>query len=155
MRIRFDTKSVYVPRTGKFLEFAAISLGLGTTGRSTIYREVLVDTGASHTTFPLSIALQLGVDLDSLPTTTFKTASGHQLKGYIANLNLSIRSPENSRTGWDWKDDVIFADIRTSLFGVLGNESFLEHFKLELDTEDESFHLEENSRSPGQALSYD
>ncbi len=154
MRLQFDTKSVHIPRNGKFLEYPAISLGIGATGTSPIFREVLIDTGASHTTLPLSLADQLGIDLKSLDTTTFRNASGKELTGFIANLSLSIRSPENSRTGWDWSGDVILADIRTSLFGVLGHETFLEHFKFLLDSEDECFSLEENSRFPGQILSY-
>ena len=154
MRIRFDTKSVHVPRNGKFLEYPAISLGLGTTGSSLIFREVLIDTGASHSTFPLSLAHQLAIDAESLPTIIFKSASGHEITGYIATLMMSIRSSENSRSGWDWYGDVIFANIRTSLFGVLGHETFLEFFKFQLDCEDESFDLEENSKFPGQVLSY-
>ena len=154
MRIRFDTKSVHVPRNGKFLEYPAISLGLGIPGGSQIYREVLIDTGASHTTFPLNLAIQLGVELDSLPKIIFKSASGHQMTGYVTTLSLSIRCSENSRTGWDWTGDVIMADIRTSLFGVLGHETFLEHFKFFLDSEEESFYLEENSSFTGEVLSY-
>lgn len=76
------------------------------------------------------------------------------MTGYIATLMLSIRSSENSRSGWDWDGDVIFANIRTSLFGVLSHETFLEFFKFRLDCEDESFDLEENSQFPGQVLSY-
>ena len=45
MRIRFDTKTIHVPRNGKCLEYPAISLGLTTPNSSIIHREVLIDTG--------------------------------------------------------------------------------------------------------------
>lgn len=154
MRIRFDTKSAHLPRNGKFLEYPVISLNLGTQEPSTIDRDVLIDTGASHTTFPLSLTKHLGINLESLPTTAFKSASGHEVVGHIAMLTLSIRSPENSRSGWNWQSEVILADIKSPLFGVLGHESFFEYFKFELDAEDESFYLEENSKFPGRVLEY-
>ena len=152
MRIRFDTKTIHVPRNGKCLEYPAISLGLTTPNSSIIHREVLIDTGASCSTVPLSLARHLALDLDSLQTTTFMSVSGQRLTGYIAKVTMSIRSPDNSRSGWDWEEELILADIRSSLFGVLGHGAFLEYFKFELDAEEESFFLEDNSRFPGEVL---
>ena len=154
MRIRFDTRTVCVPRNGKRLAYPAVVLGITVQGQLNFQKEVLIDTGSSHTILPLSLAAQLGIDSKTFRSTTFRSGSGHQLTGYLATVILSIRDPENSRCGWDWECEILLANINTTLFGVLGHESFLEYFKFELDAEDSSFSLEENAAFPGDVLTY-
>ncbi len=154
MRIRFDTRTFSVPRNGKRLAYPAVVLGIGTPGFRTFQKEVLIDTGSSHTILPLSLATHLGIDTKTLKSATFRSGSGHQLTGYLATVMLSIRDPENSRCGWDWESEILLANINTTLFGVLGHESFLEYFRFELDAEDFSFSIEENVTFPGDVLTY-
>ncbi len=44
--------------------------------------------------------------------------------------------------------------MRSPLFGVLGHETFFEYFRFELDAEDESFSLKENSKFTGRVREY-
>ncbi len=67
---------------------------------------------------------------------------------------MSIRSPHNSRCGWDWSGEIVLANVSTSLFGVLGHFGFLEYFQFELDVAHREFSIEENANFPGEVLTF-
>lgn len=116
---------------------------------------MFIDTGSVDSLFPLTLASQIGInDFSKLERVSIETGSGHSIHGYLTTAEMSIRSPLNSRCGWDWTGEIVLANVSTSLFGVLGHFGFLEYFQFELDVANREFSIEENSHFLGEVLTF-
>ncbi len=113
----------------------------------------LVDTGATHSIFPLSWAKEVGVSLGR-PSTTIVAGKGSVL-AFREPVEMVIRKPGSLNEHWKWQADVLFADLRTEYHGVLGFFGFLEFFHFHFRSSEGRFTLEENSLFRGTVISND
>ncbi len=149
MRLEFPAKSILFPRNQTVVAWPVIELTIPRPFAIPFRKKVLIDTGATNTIFPLSLAAQLGiVDVEELSSIPMSAGSGG-FKGYLAKARMWIDHPENPNSGWEWTGEIVLANVRTSHYGVLGHLGFLEHLDFELRSEEERFTLEENSRFRG------
>ncbi len=155
MRLSFKTRQIPVRRNQKIVAWPAIELAFHRPAGGTIRKEVFIDTGSVDSLFPLTLASQIGInDFSTLEKVSIETGSGHSIHGYLTTAEMSIRSPLNSRRGWDWTGEIVLANVSTSLFGVLGHFGFLEYFQFELDVANREFSIEENSHFLGEVLTF-
>jgi hypothetical protein len=155
MRLAFKTRQIPVRRNQKVVSWPAIELAFHRPTGGAIRKDVFIDTGSVDSLFPLSLASQIGIDdVTTLERVSIETGSGHPINGYLTVAEMSIRSPHNSRRGWDWSGEIVLANVSTSLFGVLGHFGFLEFFQFELDVANKQFSLEENIHFSGEVLTF-
>jgi hypothetical protein len=155
MRLEFKTRQIPVRRNRKIVAWPAVELAFHPPAGRTIRKDVFIDTGSVDSLFPLTLASQIGInDISKLERVSIETGSGHSIDGYLTAAEMSIRSPLNSRRGWDWTGEIVLANVSTSLFGVLGHFGFLEYFQFELDVASRQFSIEENSLFPGEVLTF-
>lgn len=144
MRLEFPTKPVLIPRNAKQVSWPVVELVFPQSNDQRFRQKVLIDTGATNTIFPISLAVYLGLhDLDELPIVRIGVGSGI-VNGYAVPAQMAIHSPDNSETRWEWWGEIILANVRTSHYGVLGHVGFLEYFDFELRSEENLFTLEDN-----------
>jgi predicted aspartyl protease len=80
---RYDTDLGVVPE-------AVIPVFILTKGGSYESYDFIVDTGADCCIVPRSIAEDLGIDIKSLPSTTFKGIEGGPLVAYLTKITIKI-----------------------------------------------------------------
>ena len=149
MRLEFLAKPLFIPRNQKIVSWPVIELTIPRPIGSPFRKQVLIDTGATNTIFPLSLAAQLRIaDVEKLPTIQLNAGTGG-FKGYLTKVRMRIDHPGSPSSGWDWTGEIVLANVQTSHYGVLGHIGFLEYFDFELRSEEEVFFLEDNSRFPG------
>ena len=132
MKIEFPSKSLFVNHNQKMIHAPALALTFSYPSGN-IRKEVLIDTCAWHSVFPLSLASQIGIhDVTQLPTIPIQSASGHFITGYSATVDMIIQDPYNSRRQFEWRAEILLAHITTNLYGVLGHVGFFEFFDFNL-----------------------
>ena len=149
MRLEFPAKPILIPRNQKVVSWPVVELTIPRPIGSTFHKRVLIDTGATNTIFPISLAAQLGIaDVEKLSTIQMNAGSGG-FNGYLTKLRMRIDHPGNPSSGWEWTGEIVLANVRTSHYGVLGHIGFLEYFDFDLRSEEGVFILEDNSRFTG------
>ncbi len=149
MRLEFPAKAVTVPRNQKRVSWPVVELVFPQPFDLPLRQKVLIDTGATNTIFPISLAPHLGItDVGDLPAIQLGTGAG-VVNAYVTRTRMLIHAPGSLGTGWEWTGEIVLANVRTSHYGVLGHVGFLEYFDFELRSEEELFTLEDNSRFPG------
>ncbi|WP_442481444.1 retropepsin-like aspartic protease [Aeoliella sp. SH292] len=92
-----------------------------------VYVRALVDTGADHCLFPLSIAEDIGVELLEKQADVAKGFSGHEVEVIPGRVGLTLLSGELT---YGWNTIVGFAKFpsRSDECCILGRTGGLEHF---------------------------
>lgn len=92
-----------------------------------VYVRALVDTGADHCLFPLSIAEDIGVELLEAEADVAKGFSGHEVEVIPGSARLTLLSEGRM---FDWDAIVGFAKFpsRSDECCILGRTGGLEHF---------------------------
>ena len=107
----------------------------------------LVDTGADHTTLPMSIADELGIELMTEHATQSSGFSGEEFETIPGDVELAILGPDMEVR---WRTCVYFARFpdATKEGCVLGHVGALEFFSALFDGEQTELTLTPNSRLP-------
>lgn len=92
-----------------------------------VYVRALVDTGADHCLFPLSIAEDIGVELLDKEADVAKGFSGHEVEVMAGRVRLTLIS---GGLTYDWDTIVGFAKFpsRSDECCILGRTGGLEYF---------------------------
>src|SRR5690606_23329119 len=95
--------------------------------RGDVYVRVLVDTGADHSLFPLSIAEDIGVELLEAEADVAKGFSGHEVEVIPGCVRLALLSEGQT---YEWDTIVGFAKFPSCSEEccILGRTGGLEHF---------------------------
>ena len=107
----------------------------------------LVDTGADHTTLPMSIANELGIQLITEQATPASGFSGEEIETMPGEVELAIVGPNDEIR---WRASVYFARFADSMKEecVLGHVGGLQFFSALFDGEREELTLTANSTLP-------
>ncbi len=152
MRLEFPAKPILIPRNRKIVAWPVVELVFPPLFGLPLRQKVLIDTGATNTIFPFSLAPYLGIaNVQELPAIQLGAGTG-VIKAHVTRTRMVIHVPGSADAGWEWTGEIVLANVRTSHYGVLGHIGFLEYFDFELRSEEEFFTLEDNSRFPGVIL---
>lgn len=89
--------------------------------------QALVDSGSDYNIFEAGVAQLLKIKLSTGHKRQMSGISGEKVKGYEHIVRLKI-------AGKEFKEKIIFSNqIPENSFGVLGNEGFFNHFKVDFD----------------------
>ena len=107
----------------------------------------LVDTGADHTTLPMSIAEELGIELIDEHATRSSGFSGEEIETIPGNVELAILGPD---TEVRWRTCVYFARFpdETKEGCILGHVGGLQFFAALFDGEEAELTLTANAQLP-------
>ena len=82
----------------------------------------IIDSGATISIFHSSVAMPLGITVDSGEKRIFQGASG-KLIGYVHKVRMVIADKE-------FECDVVFSDELSTSFNLLGRKTVFENFKI-------------------------
>lgn len=106
-----------------------------TYGHSAITVEALVDSGCTRTLADLSLAEQIGVDLQTC-TKTKVGGVGGEVEGYMTTIGFQVQEFDNATQG-----SVIFVkDLPVTV--LLGQLDFFEHYHIHFKKSEHCFSLE-------------
>jgi len=107
----------------------------------------LVDTGADHTTLPISIAEELGIPLITEHTTQSSGFSGEEIETVPGEVELAIVAPDSEVR---WRTHVYFARFpdESKEGCILGHVGGLQFFSAHFDGERQELTLAPNSKLP-------
>lgn len=89
--------------------------------------EALIDSGADYNILDAGIADVLGIRVTSGHKRQIAGIGGHKIKGYEHDLFLKV-------AGKQYRTKVVFSkEIPPHSFGVLGNQGFFNHFRVNFD----------------------
>lgn len=97
---------------------------IGIRGRSTVYYEVLIDSGADDSIFPEDLAQIAGIELDKNNYKEFNGLGGGKVRGY-KNKNVVILN----LGGHEFPSDLYFCK-EFSGNGILGQRGFFNKFRI-------------------------
>ena len=109
-------------------------LGVEVRGAHDVRLPCLIDTGTLRTRLPEWTAARVGIDLDRIEGTRIGLG-GHVVEACPARVVLSTPAGLLPTTVW-------FCRGWNPPFGLLGQEGFLEHYRLTLDVREGWFALE-------------
>jgi len=117
---------------------------IGPTGIA-VAKDALLDTGATNTVFPEAVAVALGLDLSTAPTSTGSTVGAPTIPLRFAAITLRVADNQQQR---EWQAWVGFtaSKMRHPLLGYAG---FLQFFSANFHGDREEAELTVNSRYTG------
>ena len=93
----------------------------------------IIDSGAAVSIFHGSLAMPLGITVESGEKRIFQGASA-KLTGYVHKVRMAI-------AGKEFKCDVVFSDELSTSFNLLGRKSVFEKFKVVFNEAEKSVEL--------------
>lgn len=120
----------YIQRRDQYYPIIPVNLYHG---NREIRTEVLVDSGASISTFHGDLAEPLGVNLETGEKTYLQGISGRAL-GYVHELNLKVGKVH-------FQCPIVFSDELISSVNLLGRAGFFGNFLVSFDERNHKLHL--------------
>jgi hypothetical protein len=104
----------------------------------TIQMSALVDSGADFCLFPLDVAHVLGLDIQTLPSSSTAGVGSASNLTYFADLTINLENGVifETRVGFT-------AGMNRAGFGLLGQQGFFENYNVEFRHRERVFTLEE------------
>ena len=97
----------------------------------------IIDSGAAISIFHGSLAVLLGIAVESGEKRIFQGASA-KLIGYVHNVRMAV-------AGKEFECEVVFSDELSTSFNLLGRRGVFENFKVVFDEAKKSVELTPNS----------
>lgn len=95
--------------------------------------DAIIDSGADHCIFNISFANELGIKLSK--KIKFVGIGNEELDGFWGNVELRI----GNKT---YQTKVIFAALRDTSYGILGQQGFFDHFDVKLSNHKQTIEIE-------------
>lgn len=109
-------------------------LGVEVRGRREVHLPCLIDTGSLHVRMPEWVAVRTGIDLDAIDGVRIGLG-GQVVEACPAHVAIATAAGELITTVW-------FCRGWHSPFGLLGQEGFLDRYRLTLDVAEGWFALQ-------------